>query len=210
MKLALAAIAVVVLLLVGLAVATASRETRSSPATTQLFDGGPFRGSEPPARIPMPAFSLRDYTGEVVSSASLSGEVTILTFLDTKCKEACPIIAGELASTAALLTPGERGQVVFVAITSDPRDDTHAAIRAFLRRHRALGTLHYLSGPVPTLRRLWHSFQILSSLESGDADTHSAPVRVYSRDSVWLATQHAGADLTPANLAHDIRVALRR
>ena len=210
MKPALAAIAVVVLLLVGLAVATASRETRSSPATTQLFDGGPFRGSEPPARIPLPVFALRDYTGAVMSSASLRGKVTVLTFLDTKCKEACPIIAGQIASTAALLAPDERGQVVFVAITSDPRDDTPAAIRAFLRRHRALGTLHYLSGPVPTLRRLWHSFQILSSLESGDADTHSAPVRIYSRDGIWLATQHAGADLTPANLAHDIRVALRR
>lgn len=208
MKPALAAIAVAALLLAGLAVATALREERSPRATSHL-DDGPFRGSETPARIAMPSFSLRDYTGAVLSSPSLRGKVTILTFLDTHCKEACPIIAGELASTAALLTPDERRQVVFVAITSDPTGDTPAAIRAFLQRHHALRTLHYLSGPVPTLRRLWHTFQILSSLESGDADTHSAPVRIYSRDGIWLATQHAGADLNPANLAHDIRVALR-
>lgn len=144
-----------------------------------------------------------------MSSRSLRGKVTILTFLDTRCKETCPIIAGEIAGTAALLTPEERSQVAFVAITSDPTVDTPATIRAFLQRYHADGTLHYFSGPVPTLRRLWHSFQILSSLESGDADTHSAPVRIYSRAGIWLATQHAGVDLTPANLVHDIRLALR-
>lgn len=157
----------------------------------------------------MPPFVLRDYTGAAMSAASLRGKVTVLTFLDTRCQEACPIIAGELASTAARLTPGERGQVAFVAITSDPTVDTPAAIRAFLQRHHAVGVLHYLSGSVSALRRLWHSFQILSSLESGNADTHSAPVRIYGRDGVWLATQHAGADLSPANLAFDIRVGLR-
>lgn len=199
MKIALVAIAVAALLLAGLAVVTASREGRAPP----------FRGSKAPAPIPMPGFALGDYTGTTMSTASLRGKVTVLTFLDTKCKDACPIIAGEIASTAALLTPDERSQVAFVAITSDPTVDTPAAIRTFLQRHRALGTLHYLSGSVPALRRLWVSFQILSSLESGNADTHSAPVRIYSRDGIWLATQHAGADLTPANLAHDIRVALR-
>ena len=209
MKPALPAIAVTALLLGALAAATAYHEIRSPRATTEQLDQGPFRGSEPPARIRMPAVSLRDYTGAIISSPSLRGKVTVLTFLDTRCKEACPIIAGEIASTAALLTPAERDQVVFVAITSDPTVDTPAAIRAFLERHHSVGTLHYLSGPVPTLRRLWRAFQILSSLESGEADTHSAPVRIYSRDGIWLATQHPGADLSPANLAHDIRVALR-
>ena len=201
MRIAIAAIASATLLLGAFA---ARLDRDESSATTGLF-----RGSEAPARFPMPAFSLHDYTSATVSSASLRGHVIVLTFLDTKCKEACPIIAGQLARTAALLTAAERRQVDFVAITSDPRVDTPAAIRAFLRRHQALGTVRYLSGPISTLRKLWHSFQILSALESGNADTHSAPVRIYSREGIWLATQHAGADLTPDNLAHDIRVALR-
>lgn len=58
------------------------------------------------------------------------------------------------------------------------------------------------------MRPLWRRFQILSSLESGKANIHSAPVRIYGPDLSWLATQHAGADLSPRNLAHDIRVAL--
>ena len=207
MKLAIAAIVSSTLLLGAFAV---TRDRGGPPPNPSSATAGPFRGSETPGRFPMPAFSLRDSSGAVVSSESLRGSVVVLTFLDTRCKEACPIIAGQLARTAALLTPGVRRQVDFVAITSDPRVDTPAAIRAFLRRHQALGTVRYLSGPISTLLKLWHSFQILSALESGNADTHSAPVRIYSPGGIWLATQHAGADLTPSNLAHDIRVAFRR
>ena len=56
------------------------------------------------------------------------------------------------------------------------------------------------------LRQVWKRFDILSSLESGDT-LHSAPVRYDG--GVWLARLHAGVDLTPGNLAHDVRVALR-
>ena len=144
----------------------------------------------------------------MVRTSGLRGKVVVLTFLDTKCREACPIIAGQIARTWSLLTPAERGQTVAIAVSTDPRDDTRPSIRAFLARHRAAGTIRYLTGAVPDMKRLWRRFQILSSLESGDADTHSAPVRIYGRDLTWLATQHAGADLSPRNLLHDIRVAL--
>jgi len=206
MKLATAAIVGLGLLLGALVVALYERYPASEIRGPSQ---GRFIGSETPAVITMPPFSLRDYDGSLVRSSELRGKVVVLTFLDTKCTEACPIIAGEVATAWRLLSRREQQQAVAVAISTDPRDDTPESIRAFLRRHRALGTFRYLTGPIPEMKRLWHSFQILSSLESGDADTHSAPVRIYSRDGVWLATQHVGADLTPRNLAHDVRVALR-
>jgi protein SCO1/2 len=202
MRVALAAIAALGVLLLG-AVAFALLGGSSDASSPDRFIG-----SEPPARFPMPEFSLRDYDGSLVRSSDLRGRVVVLTFLDTKCEEACPIITGEVAEAWRLVSPSERSQAVAVAISTDPRDDTPASIRAFLRRHRALGTFRYLVGPIPEMKRLWSSFQILSSFESGDADTHSAPVRIYGRDGVWLATLHPGADLTPANLVHDVRAAL--
>jgi hypothetical protein len=83
-------------------------------------------------------------------------------------------------------------------------------VPAFLRRNRAVAGLLFVGGTqrTGTLRRLWKRFQILSSLESGKDTLHSAPVRVYDRRGLWVSTLHAGADLTPANLARDIRVAL--
>lgn len=168
-----------------------------------------FRGNEAIPGLTLPNFELRDQNGRLVSTAALRGTVVVLTFLDTKCTEACPIIARQLANAWRLLTPGERRRTTAIAISTDPRDDTRANVRAFLARHRAERTIRYLVGPVRVMRSVWGRFQILSSLESGEANVHSAPVRIYGPDLVWLATQHAGADLSPRNLAHDIRVALR-
>ena len=105
------------------------------------------------------------------------------------------------------LSPGERRQVALVALTVDPTVDTPAAVDVFLRRHQARGRLQYLIGDAATLRPVWKRFYVLSALESGSANSHSAPVRIYDRDGQWVSSLHLGADLTPANLAHDLRLA---
>jgi len=159
----------------------------------------------------MSDFSLRNHDGRPVRSDDFRGRVTVLTFLDSQCTESCPIIAWTVARTIDALSPAERKQVRAVAISTDPSEDTERSVRSFLARNRAVGRLLYLGGGQPEgeLREVWNEFKVLSSLESGQDALHSAPVRIYDRSGTWVATLHAGADLTEANLAHDIRVALR-
>lgn len=173
-------------------------------------DQGAYRGSEPPARIVMPDFALQDYEGERVTSDSLRGRVVLLTFLDAQCKETCPVIAAQLAQTFGRMDPDLRAKVTAVAISTDPDEDTTAAVRSFLRRTRAKGVLRYLTRPAPAIKRIWRTFQILSSLESGRDSLHSAPVRIYDPSGVWVSTLHAGVDLTDENLIHDLRIASGR
>jgi len=169
---------------------------------------GEYRGSEPPARITLPDFTLPDYTGASVSSQELEGKVVLLTFLDAQCTEACPIIASQIARTLERLTSEEEEQIAAIAISTDPEEDTPEAVASFLEKNRAVGKLRYLVAPVERLRPVWESFQIVASLDTGSDTLHSAPVRIYDRDGTWVATLHAGADLTMENLAHDLRVAL--
>jgi protein SCO1 len=168
---------------------------------------GAYRGSEPPAGIQMPTVALRSYRGELVQMSAFRGRVVVVTFLETKCKEACPIIAGEIGHGLGLLGPSERRAVVAIAISTHPKDDTRANVRAFLRRHRAEAELDYLIGSEAQLRPVWKAFHVLSALDSGDANTHSASVRIYDGNGEWVSTLHAGVDLSPANLAHDIALA---
>jgi cytochrome oxidase Cu insertion factor (SCO1/SenC/PrrC family) len=158
----------------------------------------------------MPRFLLRDERGNLVDSRGLRGKVVLLTFLDSQCTESCPLIAFEVARTLDRLDPEVRRQVEAVAISTDPAEDTRPAVRAFLRKQRALGRLRYLGGgqPLRKLRPVWRSFRVLASVETGEDTLHSAPVRVYDRRGIWVSTLHPGADLTGANLAHDIAVAL--
>jgi protein SCO1/2 len=164
-----------------------------------------FVGSQPPVRISLPGFALRDHTGRLVRSRDLRGKVAVVTFLETKCREACPIIAERLRAAAGELS---RDDVAFVAISTHPGDDTPASVAAFLRRHRAGGVLRYLIGTEAELRPVWRSFQVLAAIDSGSADVHSAPVRIYDAEGTWRSTLHAGADLTAANLVSDVRAAL--
>ncbi len=192
----------------GAALGAGAREDGGAAAPASGSQG-PYRGSETPGEMRLPSFALRDYTGELVGSRDLLGKVVLLTFLDTQCEDACPVIAREVALTIDALTRAEREAVEAIAISTDPAEDTPASIRTFLGRQRALGRLRFLDGDEPALRRLWRALHVLSSRESGKDDLHSAPVRVYDRRGVWVTTQHAGVDLTPRDLVHDIRVALR-
>ena len=173
------------------------------------FDSAPYRGSITPGSIRLPAFALKEWNGTRVESRGLRGKVVLVTFLETKCQEACPIIADQIGMGLERLTASERSRVYALAISTHPGDDTPANVREFLRVHRVRGELHYLVGTEARLRPVWRSFQVLAAFDSGDADTHSAPVRIFNRSGKWVSTLHPGVDLTPANLAHDVRVALR-
>jgi protein SCO1 len=171
-------------------------------------EGGDYRGSRPPAQIILPEFTLPDHTGAQVSSASLRGRAVLVTFLDSQCDESCPIIASQVARAVDRLRPKERSDVTSIAISTDPAEDTPAAVRAFLARNGALGKLRYLVARERRLRPVWEDFQIASSLDSGIDTLHSAPVRIFDREGVWVSTLHPGADLTTENLVHDLRAAL--
>lgn len=95
-----------------------------------------------------------------------------------------------------------------VAVSGDPAEDTPASVRRFLAARRAEGRLDYLVGEERELRPLWSALQVLPSLDTGSDTLHSAPLRIYDRDGVWVATLHADADLSEENLLHDIRSAL--
>lgn len=172
-------------------------------------DEGPYRGSEPPGGIRLAPFALKSYRGGRVSKSQLRRKVVALTFLESNCKEACPIIAVQVARGIDLLTPAERRDVRAIAISTHPKDDTPANVRRFLTKRRAVGRLDYLIGTEAELRPIWRAYHIVSALDSGDANTHSASVHIYGRGGVWVSSLHPNIDLTPENFAHDVRRALR-
>jgi protein SCO1/2 len=180
------------------------------PAGFVLSRGGDeadFRGSEAPAALTLPAFALRDDQGRLVRSAELRGKAVAVTFLDTQCTDACPIIAAQIGQAVRALGD-RRGEFEALAISVDPLPDTPASIDAFLQRYRAKGALRYLDGTVAELRPVWSAFSVAVSQDTGSSNMHSAPVRVYDGQGRWRSTLHPGVDLTPPNLVHDLRTAL--
>ena len=58
------------------------------------------------------------------------------------------------------------------------------------------------------MKPVWKSFHVLPATETGNDNVHSADVRVFDRNNVWVSTLNVGADLSVTNLLHDIRTAL--
>jgi cytochrome oxidase Cu insertion factor (SCO1/SenC/PrrC family) len=132
----------------------------------------------------------------------------VVTFLETKCEEACPIIAGQIARAADRLPAEAAERTAFIAISTHPRDDKAESVRSFLADHHALGKLDYVIGSESDLRPVWNEFAVLSAFDSGNVSTHSASVRVFDAHGEWVSTLHAGVDLAPENLVHDVTAAL--
>ena len=175
----------------------------------QTPDLGAYRGSEPPPGIQLPSFTLTDVmNGEPVSSQDFGGRVVLVTFLDSDCHHQCPIIAREVGQALERMPSSTRDRTTALVISVNPIVDTRASVKHFLREQRVLTKLTYLSGSVADLRPVWKDFSVVSAYETGDVDTHSADVRVFNPAGVWVSTQHVGVDLTPANLAADVRKAL--
>jgi protein SCO1 len=173
---------------------------------TRGGEGADFRGNAPPEGLTLPAFSLRDDEGNVVGSGELRDKAVAVTFLDTRCTEACPIIAAQMGQAVRAL--GDHGaHVEALAISVDPLRDTPARIDAFLQRYRAKGALRYLNGSVAELRPVWKAFAVAAAHDTGNPNMHSAPVRIFDRTGTWRSTLHPGVELTAASLVHDLRVA---
>lgn len=183
--------------------------TSGPPAPASGPSAGRYRGSEPPAEIRAPDFTLRDYRGGLISMRAQRGKVVLLSFVDSKCTETCPIVTSVMAQAYRRLPPSRRREVFPILITVSPRVDRPASVRRFLAHRHALA-LGYLLGTPRQLRPVWKAYGIVSALDTGNADIHSSDVRVFDRRGVWVSTQHAGVDLTAANLATDAETALER
>ena len=167
-----------------------------------------YRGSRPPPDVKLPAFSLRDETGDVVRSRDLRGKVVLVTFMDSACKEACPPTAVDIGRAIRLLTHEQRQNVAALAVSVDPRVDTPARVRAFLRRNHAARELTFLLGTTDELRPVWNAFHILPAVDTGDSDIHTILVEIYDRSGTWVSSLHTGVDLDAGNLRHDVVAAL--
>jgi cytochrome oxidase Cu insertion factor (SCO1/SenC/PrrC family) len=198
-RLILIAIAGAVPLVAALAGLLALRDADATP---------PYRGSLPPEGHVASDFRLRSYTGREVRMEDLRDKAVALTFLDAQCEESCPVIAAAAPRALARLEPEDAARVALLAVTTDPAEDTPSAVRSFLRRYHAEGSLDYLVAPEREVRRVWREYGVLSSEASGSDSLHSAPVRIYAPGGEWVSSLSAGVELTPRNLAHDLQLAI--
>lgn len=98
----------------------------------------------------------------LAASRAQQPKVVLLTFLDSKCTEAWPVIAALIAQTWRLLTKSEKAQVHAYAIRVNPLADTPVRVRRFLAVRRATAAPDWLVAPVSQMRPVWKAFGVFT------------------------------------------------
>jgi cytochrome oxidase Cu insertion factor (SCO1/SenC/PrrC family) len=148
-----------------------------------------------------PAFALRDQRGRRVTLASLRGRSIALTFLDSLCKQACPIEGQMLASAIGQVGAAARPQLVVVSV--DPGGDTPKSVAHAMRKWRLPAGTTWLLGTHAQLKPVWDAYQITVDPVSGDI-IHSTAV--YLLDQRGFERAGFLMPFVPGLVADDLRL----
>jgi protein SCO1/2 len=208
-------VAVGVLALTGAAVATlapqSSDEKGPAADVSEVSRSGAvapraaFKGAVRPLAPPRD-FSLRDQDGRLVRLADQRGKVVILAPMYTKCRDACPIVAQQIRAALDDLPKRERAQIVALALSVDPANDTPASARNFLFERRVHRHLDFLLGSGEELRPVWRAYGFSPQTEELEHNSYVVLIDRRGRQRVGFAIDY----LTPEALMHDLHVLVRQ
>ncbi len=110
---------------------------------------------------PAPNFTLRDQNGAAFTLAALRGKPVLLTFLDSHCRNECPIEGRQLGMVLRAIPAAKRPVLVVVSV-DQPGDTPFWTLHA-LRKWRLAGPwqTYWVNGATPAqLAAVWRSYDI--------------------------------------------------
>lgn len=115
-----------------------------------------------------PPIKLRDQDGRLVSLANLRRRPVLLTFLDSECREQCPVEGRQLGIMLRQMEAADRPTVLIVGV--NPAGDTPASIRHAVASWGLDGPwrLHWLRGRKAELAPVWADYGITVQPRSND------------------------------------------
>jgi protein SCO1 len=137
----------------------------SSSDNTQPYEGTELSGESPD-------FQLTDQNGSLVTLSDFRGKVVVLTFMDSKCQDTCPLTAAQFREVYRQLNQHEAKQVVFLGVNvnveesavSDVLETTHAW------HLDEIPDWHFLTGSHEVLEPVWKDYGV-SATHSPDRNS---------------------------------------
>ncbi len=148
------------------ALATALAATATACGSSAQAGSAPSRTSTPPPPYrlelignPAPDFTLRDQFDRQHRLSDFRGEVVLLTFVSTRCKDICPLTAELLAQTQDDLgTSSDDVQVV--AVNANYVHSSIHDVFAWSKDHSMLHRWLFLTSQAATLWTIYHAYGV--------------------------------------------------
>jgi protein SCO1/2 len=199
--------AVALAALASLAAVVGCGGSSSDPASTgQTSTAGAFAGLTANPPKPAPPLKLNNSLGQPVNLADYRGKAVLVTFIYDHCPDICPTIVSNFRAAQNEMSPEERKQAQFIAVSVDPEGDTPQTVKAFLKDHLMTGRMQYLIGSRPELESVWAKWGVTSrsdpSRKNPDAVEHSA--QIYGVSASGKITTLYPSNFKPQQIVHDV------
>jgi len=120
----------------------------------------PYEGTELTGTAP--DFKLMDQNGSFVSLSDFRGKVVVLTFMDSKCKDTCPLTAVHFRETYRQLDKNEADQIVFLGINVNVEAGTVTDVLETTRAWHLdeIPSWYFLTGSLDSLEPVWADYGV--------------------------------------------------
>jgi protein SCO1/2 len=182
---------------------------------TTLLAVAPAAGAED-SRLavirPAPDFTLTTQDGKELRLADLRGKVALVSFVFTTCNGSCPATTARMSQAAGALErqglfKGDR--VRLLSITLDPKRDTPAALRRYMKLYD-LDAAHWtiLTGPPPHVEKVLAAWGMWTRPAANGQLDH--PSRIFLLDARGrLREVYSLEYFKPAWVVEDVRLLLK-
>ena len=127
----------------------------SSLDNTQPYDGTEISGEAS-------GFQLTDQNGSLISLSDFRGKVVVLTFMDSKCTDTCPLTAADFREAYRQLNQDEAKQVAFLGVNVNVEANTVADVLETTHAWRLdeIPSWHFLTGSRDALEPVWKDYGV--------------------------------------------------
>ena len=120
-------------------------------------------------------FRLIDQNGSDVSLSDFRGKVVVLTFMDSTCKDTCPITGAHFRKAYKQLKQNEASQVVFLGINVNVKANTVSNVFETTRAWHMdeIPSWHFLTGEAEVLEPVWNAYGVAAIPQPDGSITHT-------------------------------------
>lgn len=180
------------------AAAGATGATTHHAGTATDFEGGLVT-----PRREAPPLTLDNIYGKRVDIRDLRGHPVLVTFVYATCPDVCPLIMSNLRQVRQ--DAGALGrQTRVIAVSVDPKGDTPAVVRRFLKARHVEGFVDYLIGTQAQLEPVWKAWGVAEQVDKKNPELIEHSALIYGVTAGGeLATAYP-VGFTPEQIAKDL------
>lgn len=121
-------------------------------------------------------FQLTNQQGSIIRLSDFRGKVVVLTFMDSKCTDTCPITAVHFREVYKQLNKNEAGQVVFLGVNVNTEASTVPDVLKSTHAWRLdeIPNWHFLTGSHEVLEHVWKDYGVATMhSDEGNSVVHT-------------------------------------